>query len=66
MLWQASVPHAFLQSQQDHSGTEGKACMPCTSMTAVPGHRAHYVFYFLIVVPDFQQRILCLSKMVIE
>lgn len=31
---------------------------------AVPGHRAHDFFYFLIVVPDFQQHVLCLSKVV--
>lgn len=34
--------------------------------SAVPGRRAHYVFYFLIIVPDSQQHKLCLSEVVIE
>lgn len=29
--WQAYIPYAFPQSQQDHSGTGSEACVPCTS-----------------------------------
>lgn len=33
---------------------------------AVPGQESHYVFYFTIAVPDFQQHMLCLNRIVIE
>lgn len=33
---------------------------------AVPGQGSHYIFYFTIVVPDFQQHMLCLNRVVIE
>lgn len=62
---QGCVPYVFLQSQQDHSGTGGKARMH-KHKYAVPGQGPHYIFYFTLVVPEFQQHMLCLNRMVIE